>query len=440
MFLRKLALGLMLFTLMLGVTMVAFAQDQVTIVFSTWDTGSGAANHAAAVVAFMQENPGIQVNNQIRVGEGNARHTQVLVQMASGTAADVIQTGEFWVRPFALAEGGGFLDLTPYIEGENGIDPDALFLPEVYNTGVVDGTPYLLTKDYATTALYINTDMFDEAGIDYPAEGWTYDNLIEIGQELTLDANGNNAASPDFDADNIVQYGIWWRNNWPRAWEDMAYSFGAELLSPDGTVASGYLNSAETVAAMEYWKDMVHTYHFAVPTNAVSAQPGVDFLSTQQAAIHGPRGPWHFGSYSENPDLNWSVSPLPTGPAGHKGVICWSGFGINRNTEHPDEAWQLLKFLGTAPGQRIYAGHAMSSMPTIMEETGVATDPLFEPFIAEADYLHPLDDMKGAKWTECVEGGLADIMLLLHSDEGADVDPQAELDALAESADACLAG
>lgn len=82
----------------------------------------------------------------------------------------------------------------------------------------------------------------------------------------------------------------------------------------------------------------------------------------------------------------------------------------------------------------------MSSMPSIMEETGVATDPLFEPFIAEADYLHPLDDMKGAKWTECVEGGLADIMLLLHSDEGADVDPQAELDALATSADACLAG
>jgi multiple sugar transport system substrate-binding protein len=280
--------------------------------------------------------------------------------------------------------------------------------------------------------------MFDEAGIPYPEEGWTYDDLIDIGQQLTLDANGNNAASPDFDPENIVQYGIWWRNNWPRAWEDMAYSFGAELLSPDGTVASGYLNSPEVLAAMEYWQAMVHTYYFSVPTNTVSAQPGVDFMSTGQAAIHGPRGPWHLTTYSENPNLNYTTVPLPTGPAGHYGVICWSGFGINRATEHPDESWAFLKFLGTEPGQRIYAEHAMSSMPTIMEETGVATNPLFQPFIAEAAYLHPLDDMKGSKWTECVENGLRDLMMLLHSPEGADVDIQAELDAMAASADECL--
>ncbi len=42
------------------------------------------------------------------------------------------------------------------------------------------------------------------------------DKLREIAMLLTLDANGNNAAGPDFDPANIVQFGyspIWWNDD-----------------------------------------------------------------------------------------------------------------------------------------------------------------------------------------------------------------------------------
>ena len=66
--------------------------------------------------------------------------------------------------------------------------------------------------------IYYNTDLFDEAGLDYPpaaygepyADGdpWDMDKLAELAMLLTVDANGNDATSPDFDRDNVVQWGF----------------------------------------------------------------------------------------------------------------------------------------------------------------------------------------------------------------------------------------
>ena len=39
------------------------------------------------------------------------------------------------------------------------------------------------------------------------------------------------------------------------------------------------------------------------------------------------------------------VAPLPSGPAGRVTLATTDGFGIYAGTQHPEEAWQLLKFL-----------------------------------------------------------------------------------------------
>ena len=54
-------------------------------------------------------------------------------------------------------------------------------------------------------------------------------------------------------------------------------------------------------------------------------------------------GPWFQDVFNQAPDLSWTVVPLPTGPGGHEGAIMWMGWGINANSEHPEEAWQLLR-------------------------------------------------------------------------------------------------
>src|SRR5688500_2113606 len=68
--------------------------------------------------------------------------------------------------------------------------------------------------------LYYQRSMFDEADLEYPPQEygepyvldgeeveWNFDTLREVAKRLTVDVNGNDATSPDFDPTKIEQYG-----------------------------------------------------------------------------------------------------------------------------------------------------------------------------------------------------------------------------------------
>ncbi len=409
----------------------SFAQTEISL--ATWDTGEGGERIQQIVDGFMAENPDIKVNIEQQTG---ADDPSILVRMASGTAPDVIQTGEFNLKRRALASEGGYLNLSPLIDADADFKRDNYF-PEVFDVGVVDDGVYVLNKDFATVAFYVNTKMFEEAGIEVPTS-WTYDDLIQTAQELTLDANGNNALSPDFDADNIVQYGWWHDVGWVRAWQSVAYGYGAQLLSDDGKTATGYLNSEAVVAALKLYQDSVHTYHISPSVAAIEAQPGVDLFSANQAALRGPTGPWMLSGYSENPDLSYAIAPMPSGPAGEKSVICWSGFAVNEKSENAEAAYKLVKYIATK-GQDILVDFGMTADKALAASTGRESDPLWAPFMNEVGNLQPLDDLKTAYWVECVNTPVSKLLESIQGPDGAGVDIQAELDAVASEADTCLA-
>ena len=414
-----------------------FAQEgePITISFSSWDTGEGGLRNEQIINQFMEEFPNIDVEVELQDG---AEDPSILVRMAAGTAPDVIQTGEFNLKRRALAGEGGFLDLTPFIEADDSFDPFTEYFDTVFNVGMVDGGVYAFNKDFATTAFYVNTDMFDEAGLDLPEEGWTYDDLISLAQELTLDGNGNNALSPDFDASNITQFGWWHATDWVRGWQPLAYSFGAQLLSDDGLTATGYLNSEETTAALEFYQDAVHVHNIAPSTAAIEAQPGVDLFNAGQVAIRGPHGPWQLTGYTENPDLNFATVPTPAGPGGRFSVICWAGFAVNKNTPHPQEAYELVKYFATV-GQNTFVDHALTANIALSDASGRDQDPLWSSFVNEIPNLHPLDDLKTAHWVECINTPVSNLMQAIQGPDGAGIDVATELNSIAADADTCLA-
>lgn len=434
MFNRRAILVVLVVIWVMAAGVVALAQDDVTITFSSWDTGEGGARNERVIDQFMEET-GIIVEIELQDG---AEDPAILIRMAAGTAPDVIQAGEFNLRRRALASEGGFLDMLPLIEADEDFDPFELYFPEVFEVGVLDEGVYAFNKDFATVAFYINTDLFEEAGLDVPEEGWTYDDLIELGQELTLDENGNNALSPDFDPEAIAQYGWYHSTDWVRGWQSIPYSFGAELLNEDGTEASGFLNTEETAAALQLFQDSVHEYYISPSMAALEAQEGADLFGIGQAAMRGPHGPWQVTGYTENPDLNFVTVPIPAGPEGRFSVICWAGFAVNRNTEYPQESYELVKYFATV-GQNTFVEHALTANVEVSEAADQAGNPLWSTFVNEIPNLHALDDLKTAHWVECMNTPISNLLAAIQSPEGADVDIMAELDAIAEEADVCLA-
>ena len=118
----------------------------------------------------------------------------------------------------------------------------------------------------------------------------------------------------------------------------------------------------------------------------------------------------------------------------------WMGWGINAKTEHPQEAWELLKWLTTEPGQRPFARRAMTQYKPLAVELQRINDPFWGVFLAETEYVDRLDDATHARFFPCVsDGATANLMYEIWQPGGEQIDLQARLDQLATEADQCLA-
>ncbi len=143
----------------------------------------------------------------------------------------------------------------------------------------------------------------------------------------------------------------------------MIYSFGSHTISDDGTTFDGYMNSEGTIAALQWMHDAIHVYHVAPTTEWINALPSgamQAFYDGQLAMVFG-MGPWFLGQLEEQPDFEYAILPMPTGPGGHHGAVCWAGFGMAPTSENKDAAWLFLKALGTDIGQTQYSEHALSA-------------------------------------------------------------------------------
>lgn len=441
--LRKL-LSVVSIALLLMPALAISAQDtceeEVTLRLDDWSSGDRVEYMNQVLDAFMEENPCITVVSEPSISDD--ANTRRLTQILSGTAPDLIATGESWIPLYQ--EAGAFMDLSGFVAGENGFDPAEIFYEAVYNQGFYRGTPYAIAKDYSTSAFVVNTAIFEAAGIELPTEGWTWDDALNIALELTVDANGNNANSPDFDPENIVQYGMdiipdgWWRG-----YQSYLYSWDSHTISDDGTTTDGYINSDSAVEAWEFYADLVHEYHVAPSATEIGSIEGGRTQMFQDGTVaigvtfHGP---WWQDVFNETPNLSWAAVPLPVGPNGNsESAVMWMGWGINANTEHPEEAWALLRYLTTEPGQRVFALKALSADRAVAEELQYMDDPYWGVYVNEATQLGVLDEQLNAYYGPCVFTPAGDLLTRVMSDGGDSIDIAAELDALSAEADACLA-
>ena len=135
--------------------------DPVTLRLDDWSSGDRVEYMNQVLAAFTAEYPCISVVAEPNIGDD--QNTRRLTMIASGTAPDLIATGESWIPLYA--EAGGFLDLTPFLSGEEGFDPAEIFYEGVFNQGFYKGSPVAIAKDYSVNSFYVNRAHFAAAGI-----------------------------------------------------------------------------------------------------------------------------------------------------------------------------------------------------------------------------------------------------------------------------------
>lgn len=372
------------------------AQEPVTI---TWYIGLGTGSQPdqleaqqAVVDAFNASHDDIRLETIVVNNTGTAATDALQTLIASGDAPDIVgPVGIAGSNSFA----GQYLDLQPLID-ETGydlsdFDPAAVDFYRVEGEGLI-GLPFGAYPSF----IYFNRDLFDEAGLAYPpqewgapyidADGnerpWDIDTLTELSKLLTVDANGEDATSADFDPTQIEQWG--WFQQWTDA-RGQATFFGA----------GSFVGPHNTAVIPENWRDFFHWYYDGIWTEHFvpnAAQANSDLLNAGNPFQSGRVAMdlvhlWYNASAGE--DVNWDIAALPS----YNGVITSKlhvdTFRILNSTEHPQEAFEVLTYLigeGAAPLLQVYG-----SMP--------ARASLQDAFFAQLDETYT----QGVNWQVAID-------------------------------------
>jgi multiple sugar transport system substrate-binding protein len=301
----------------------------------------------AVVKAFNDSHPNI--NLILTVVDNTEAADTLATRIAANDAPDII--GPIGIRGLQ-SFGDQLLDLGPYIQS-SGVDLSEIdqSLIDVYK---VDGKQIGIPMAVYSSFIYFNKDLFDEAELPYPPQAvgeqyegkdWNWATVRDLAMQLTVDGEGNDATSGDFDADDVVQWGFdaQFTENDARAWSTIFGGSGS-AVADDGTTAQWPDNWR---TGLQYMYDGIWSDHF-IPnqTQVQSLAEGNTFNSGRIAmdVVHQ----WYVCCVAEVP--NWDIAVLPVGPDGNiTSKLHADTIGIMDTTANPDAAFEALTYLAASP-------------------------------------------------------------------------------------------
>lgn len=308
---------------------------KVHITYAFWGAEEEAANTQKVVDKFNAEQDHIFVECMPIPWE---TYMEKLNTMATGgNLPDTALMSE--AATLKWANEGLLLDLTDMYGAD---DPK----PMSSATFTLDGKPVAYAVANNTLVLYYNKDMFDAANLPYPPsngdEAWDWDTFVDVAKTLTLDKNGKNAKDPDFDPNNIVQYGCMVENlTWQL--EVWCRSNGSGFYNEDGSEVT--INEEAAVQAIQDIADLYLVHHCA-PLSTGLTDDGVPRSIIAGTCAMTTNGAWNIGTClaaARDEGLNYGIGVLPY--MKDKVTIATGGPNVIFNqTEHPEEAMEWIRW------------------------------------------------------------------------------------------------
>ena len=321
--------------LTMAVAMTASAEDRVTVSYSMWGDDEEVRVLQQQIDKFEAEQDKIhveiiQIDRADYVGTLNTRAVGNNLPDTGIMAEDAVL---MW------AEQGMLADVSK-MYGEGEAKPlDSLAF--TYQGNVVG---YSVANEILLT--FYDRKAFEDAGVAPPpadaADAWDWDTFVDVAQQMTLDINGNNAKSPDFDPNNIVRYGVMLC---PDFWQLELWSVmnGGAWYDENGNVT---IDSPEAMEALQRVADLYLVYHCAPQYGTNTATTIDQDLVNGNCAMY-INGQWSIGVWlglaRQTDGLDYGVGVLPY----MKDKVTLNTGGVNvafATTKHPVEAMEWLKW------------------------------------------------------------------------------------------------
>jgi multiple sugar transport system substrate-binding protein len=260
-----------------------------------------------------------------------------------------------WADITPLAEAAGY-DLTQY-------DPQLLEFTK--DEGVLVGIPFALFPSF----IFYNKKLFDEAQLPYPphkvgeqydGKEWNFDTFRDLAMKLTVDKNGNDATSADFDPKNVVQFGFY------EQWTDtrgIGTLFGGGLPYDEANPTQAVIPD-HWAAALKWYYDGMWKDHF-IPTsdyaNSDQFGKGNVFSSGNLAMSHVHT--WYTCCF-DLAKTSWDIAVMPSYNGKITAKLHGDTFAIMKDSKNKEVAFKVLSDMVVAPElYQIYGG-----MPAKVED------------------------------------------------------------------------
>jgi multiple sugar transport system substrate-binding protein len=359
----------------------AGGKEKVQLTFTTWGDVTSGSSEQQLADEFNKAHPDIEVKFEPVPGDGYA--TKLTTSLASGTAADVFLIGEGDF--FSYVDKGVVEPLDDYIAKDSSFDL-AMYQKDLIDMERINDKLYYLPKDFNPLALWYNKRIFDEAGVPYPSEDWTWDDMFATAKKLTKQENGK-----------YTQFGF----N-AGTWEYPIYTYlwtnGTDIANEEGTKAEGFMNSEKTIQAMEKYVALSKGDGRVSPTPQDTQTMGGDssmFMTDKLAMM--VTGRW-IKSDLDKSNVEYGSALIPKGANGERaGIIAAAGWAMNSKTKHKAEAFELMKWLSGTDAQKLRSKNGLVLPATVAELDQVkATEEKDKPVIEMMNFARKPVTMRSA--------------------------------------------
>ena len=262
---------------------------------------------------------------------------KLVVGLPAGSAPDVFTINALNVVDYA--RNGYLLDITDLFE--SGAVDVTKYPAHTVATHTVDGVLRGIPRDFDAIAVYYNKTLFDEAGVEYPKDGWTWDEFIETAKKLTNPDAGIHGCSI---AANGQAFGY-----------DYIYGNGGMLFDENGMYV---VNTPENAEAFQKLHDAIHVEKIsATVEEQVEIAKNVRFLSGTDAMVFD--GSWNMATYQEAyGDMLGVVSlPIMKEATTISHSLSWVDAATTKHSE------EVKKFLTYLAGYEAQAQAAQAVIP-----------------------------------------------------------------------------
>jgi multiple sugar transport system substrate-binding protein len=319
-------------------------KQKVTIDFLAWGDNADIPGWDALTKLYMERNPNVTLNVTTVADPNNNYYPKLQTAIAGGTPPDVASfQGWEWQT---YADKDQLAPVDDFVTRDKFDDVYPQDIKSVVDSTTRKGKKYLIPLQLATMLMFYAKKPFDDAGVAYPTDDWTFDQFMEIAKKLTK-----------VEGDNKV-YGLQANGSWFR---DIGWIRGTGKQEFDSLVdpKKSMFSQPEIVDIVQMMAADVY-YDLKIAPTPADLSAGANTFQTGNVGMKY-EGAWWFGQMNspdlrkDNKQIEFDVVLMPKMADEARPHRGWAeGIALLKG-DSLEEAWKFASFMAGEEGDKIYS-------------------------------------------------------------------------------------